>query len=82
MVRGDCLARAPTDRPDQREAQGLWRPRPGKWGALRLTTRDRRSGEPRKVIVRYYEDALNLVSMAMNGWGAGRACLVAEPAGR
>lgn len=54
--------------------KGLWRPRPGKWGALRLTTRGRRSGEPRRVIVGYYEDGGNLVSMAMNGWGA------AEPA--
>jgi F420H(2)-dependent quinone reductase len=54
--------------------RGLWRPRPGKWGALRLTTRGRRSGEPRSVIVGYYEDGPNLISMAMNGWGA------AEPA--
>jgi len=53
---------------------GLWRPRPGKWGALRLTTTGRRSGEPRKVIVGYIEDGPNLVTMAMNGWGA------AEPA--
>ena len=53
---------------------GLWRPRRDKWGALRLTTRGRRSGEPRPVIVGYYEDGPNLVSMAMNGWGA------AEPA--
>jgi F420H(2)-dependent quinone reductase len=54
--------------------RGLWPPRPGKWGALRLTTRGRRSGEPRSVILGYYEDGANLVSMAMNGWGA------AEPA--
>jgi deazaflavin-dependent oxidoreductase (nitroreductase family) len=53
---------------------GLWKPRPGKWGAMRLTTRGRRSGEPRSVIVGYYEDGPNLVSMAMNGWGE------AEPA--
>ena len=50
--------------------KGLWRPGPGKWGALRLTTRGRRSGEPRTVILGYYEDADNLVSLAMNGWGA------------
>jgi F420H(2)-dependent quinone reductase len=50
--------------------QGLWPPRPGKWGALRLTTRGRRSGKPRSVILGYYEDGDNLVSMAMNGWGA------------
>ena len=54
--------------------RGLWRPRPGKWGALRLTTKGRRSGEPRSVIVGYFEDGPNLASMAMNGWGA------AEPA--
>ena len=54
--------------------KGLWRPRPGKWGALRLTTSGRRSGEPRSVILGYFEDGPNLVSMAMNGWGP------AEPA--
>ena len=54
--------------------KGLWLPRPGKWGTLRLTTTGRRSGEPRSVILGYYEDGDNLVSMAMNGWGA------AEPA--
>ena len=50
--------------------KGLWRPRPGKWGTLRLTTTGRRSGQPRSVILGYYEDGDNLVSMAMNGWGA------------
>ena len=54
--------------------RGLWPPRPGKWGTLRLTTRGRRSGEPRSVILGYVEDGPNLVAMAMNGWGA------AEPA--
>ena len=54
--------------------RGLWRPKPGKWGALRLTTTGRRSGEPRSVILGYYDDGPNLVSMAMNGWGP------AEPA--
>ncbi|HEX9710925.1 MAG TPA: nitroreductase/quinone reductase family protein [Actinomycetota bacterium] len=50
--------------------KGLWPPRSGKWGALRLTTTGRRSGKPRSVILGYYEDGDNLVSMAMNGWGA------------
>ena len=50
--------------------KGLWAPRPRKWGALRLTTTGRRSGEPRSVIVGYFEDGPNLISMAMNGWGA------------
>jgi F420H(2)-dependent quinone reductase len=54
--------------------KGLWPPRSGKWEAARLTTLGRRSGESRSVIVGYYEDGPNLVSMAMNGWGA------AEPA--
>jgi deazaflavin-dependent oxidoreductase (nitroreductase family) len=49
---------------------GLWAPRPGKWGALRLTTTGRRSGEPRSVILGYFEDGDAMVSMAMNGWGA------------
>jgi deazaflavin-dependent oxidoreductase (nitroreductase family) len=50
--------------------RGLRPPRPGKYGTLRLTTTGRRSGEPRNVILGYYEDGANLVSMAMNGWGA------------
>ena len=54
--------------------KGLWKPRSDKWGALRLTTKGRRTGEPRSVIVGYYEDGPSLVTMAMNGWGA------AEPA--
>jgi F420H(2)-dependent quinone reductase len=57
-----------------RGRKGLWPPRPGKWGTLRLTVQGRRSGEPRSVILGYYEDGPNLVSMAMNGWGK------AEPA--
>ena len=48
---------------------GLWRPRPGGWGALRLTTTGRRTGRPRQVIVGYTEDGENLFTMAMNGWG-------------
>jgi deazaflavin-dependent oxidoreductase (nitroreductase family) len=53
---------------------GLWRPKPDGWGALRLTTTGRRTGRPRQVVVGYIEDGRNLVTMAMNGWGA------AEPA--
>ena len=49
---------------------GLWRPRPDGWGALLLTTRGRRTGQPRQVLVGYFEDGANLVTMAMNGWGA------------
>ena len=53
---------------------GLWRPKPDGWGALRLTTTGRRTGRPRQVVVGYFEDDRNLITMAMNGWGA------AEPA--
>jgi deazaflavin-dependent oxidoreductase (nitroreductase family) len=48
---------------------GLWRPSAGgRFGTLRLTTRGRRSGQPRVVMVGYYEDGPNLVTLAMNGW--------------
>jgi F420H(2)-dependent quinone reductase len=53
---------------------GLWRPKPGGWGTLRLTTTGRRSGTPRRVVVGYIQDGTNLVTMAMNGWAP------AEPA--
>lgn len=50
---------------------GLWRPKPtGKgWGAARLTTVGRRTGLERSVIIGYFEDGANVVTMAMNGWG-------------
>src|SRR6478672_8554015 len=57
-----------------RGRRGLWPPRPGKWGTMRLTTVGRRSGQDRPVILGYFEDGPNLVTMAMNGWGE------AEPA--
>lgn len=47
---------------------GLTRPRPGKYGMLRLHTVGRRSGRPRTAIVAYYEDGADLILMAMNGW--------------
>ena len=50
--------------------RGLWRPRKG-WGTLRLTVVGRRSGQERAVILGYFEDGPNLVTLAMNGWGAG-----------
>jgi deazaflavin-dependent oxidoreductase (nitroreductase family) len=50
---------------------GLWRPKPGRWGTLRLTTIGRRSGGERSVILGYFEDGPNLVTMAMNGWSPG-----------
>jgi F420H(2)-dependent quinone reductase len=49
---------------------GLSRPEAGsKFGMLRLATVGRKSGHPRIAIVGYYEDGLNLVTLAMNGWG-------------
>lgn len=52
---------------------GLWRPKKtGKgWGAARLTVTGRRSGVERSVMIGYFEDGPNLVTMAMNGWGEG-----------
>ena len=54
--------------------RGLWPVRPGRWGTMRLATVGRRTGKARSAILGYYEDGPNLVTMAMNGWGA------AEPA--
>ena len=48
--------------------KGLWPPKPNRWGTMRLTTVGRRSGKKRSVILGYYEDGPNLVTMAMNGW--------------
>lgn len=53
---------------------GLWRPKPNGWGTLRLTATGRRSGQPRTVLLGYFVDGEDLVTMAMNGWGP------AEPA--
>jgi deazaflavin-dependent oxidoreductase (nitroreductase family) len=50
---------------------GLWRPRPGKWGTMRLVTIGRRTGKQRVAILGYYEDGPNLITMAMNGWMDG-----------
>jgi len=52
--------------------KGLWTPANKRgWGALRLSTVGRRSGQDRAVIVGYLEDGPNLVVLAMNGWGEG-----------
>ncbi|MGF1598404.1 MAG: nitroreductase/quinone reductase family protein [Acidimicrobiales bacterium] len=50
---------------------GLWRPGPRGWRALRLTTTGRRTGQARAVMVGYFEDGPELVTLAMNGWGPG-----------
>ncbi|MGO9874365.1 MAG: nitroreductase/quinone reductase family protein [Acidimicrobiia bacterium] len=41
------------------------------WGALRLTTLGRKSGQERSVIIGYLEDGPNLVVLAINRWDEG-----------
>ena len=41
------------------------------WGAMRLTTTGRKSGQARSVIIGYLEDGADLVALAMNGWDEG-----------
>ena len=53
---------------------GLRRATPDRWGMMHVTTIGRRSGQERPVILGYFDDGPNLVTMAMNGWGE------AEPA--
>jgi deazaflavin-dependent oxidoreductase (nitroreductase family) len=47
---------------------GLRAPKGNRYGMMRLTTIGRRSGEERSVILGYFDDGPNLVTMAMNGW--------------
>lgn len=54
--------------------RGLRVPAPGRYGMFRLSTVGRHSGKERSVILGYYEDGPNLITLAMNGWGK------AEPA--
>jgi deazaflavin-dependent oxidoreductase (nitroreductase family) len=51
--------------------RGLWPAKDQKWGAMRLTTIGRRSGQERSVFLGYLPDGPNLVTLAMNGWGEG-----------
>lgn len=51
--------------------RGLHRPTADDWGTMRVRTVGRRTGAERAVILGYYEDGPNLVTMAMNGWGPG-----------
>jgi F420H(2)-dependent quinone reductase len=65
---------------------GLWRPKPGRWGTMRLTTIGRRTGKERSVILGYFNDGPNHVTMAMNGWSEGEPAwwlnLQAQPEAR
>jgi F420H(2)-dependent quinone reductase len=50
----------------------LWTPTNKRgWGALRLTTIGRTSGQERSVIIGYLEEGADLVALAMNGWDEG-----------
>jgi deazaflavin-dependent oxidoreductase (nitroreductase family) len=50
---------------------GLARPASGqRFGMLRLQTVGRKSGRTRIAMIGYFEDGPNLVTLAMNGWGA------------
>ena len=48
--------------------RGLRRPTEDDWGTMRVRTVGRRTGVERAVILGYFEDGPNLVTMAMNGW--------------
>lgn len=48
---------------------GLREPEGDKYGMLRLTVTGRKTGKDRSVILGYYDDGPNYVTMAMNGWG-------------
>ncbi len=50
---------------------GLRRAKVNRYGMMRLTTTGRRTGHERSVILGYFEDGPNLVTMAMNGWADG-----------
>ncbi len=50
---------------------GLWRPKGDRWGAMCVIATGRHTGEERRVMVGYFEDRENLVTMAMNGWMPG-----------
>lgn len=63
---------------------GLREPKPDTYGLAQLTTTGRRSGQPRSVMIGYYEDGDSFVTMAMNGWDPAEPAwwlnLQAEPA--
>ena len=47
---------------------GLWQPKPARWGTMCLETVGRRTGKHRRVILAYFVDGTDLVTLAMNGW--------------
>jgi deazaflavin-dependent oxidoreductase (nitroreductase family) len=48
--------------------RGLKQATDDEWGMMRVHTVGRRTGAERAVILGYFEDGPNLVTMAMNGW--------------
>ena len=48
---------------------GLRRAKGNRYGMMRLTTTGRRSGQQRSVMLGYFNEGPDLVTMAMNGWG-------------
>ena len=51
-----------------RGRRGLRHATADRWGMMRVRTVGRRTGRPRDVILGYFEDGPDLVTMAMNGW--------------
>jgi deazaflavin-dependent oxidoreductase (nitroreductase family) len=47
---------------------GLSRPKANRYGLMCVSAVGRRSGQERRVILAYFQDGDNLVTMAMNGW--------------
>ena len=71
MVRAHGLARSSRAVPAQWRSI-LWTTSNKRgWGALRLATIGRKSGQERSVIIGYLEDGPDLVAIAMNGWDEG-----------
>ena len=64
---------------------GLRQPGPDRYGLGRLTATGRRTGQERSVMIGYYRDGDDFVTMAMNGWGEPEPAwwlnLQAEPRG-
>lgn len=50
---------------------GLRRAKTSRWGMMHLNTIGRRTRQERSVILGYFDDGPNPVTMAMNGWADG-----------
>jgi deazaflavin-dependent oxidoreductase (nitroreductase family) len=74
MVHSRRVGDPSSDLPRDGRRRGLWKPKPGNWGTIKLTTVGRKTGKEREAILGYFEEGPNLVTMAINGW------MEAEPA--